>query len=147
MCRTLIAECVNGIVNDAVGAEALRFREQAEQRGNLQPHRVIRLLEERIVIIRSLTFFRTLEILVLSTLFKKKEKKIPTTLYLVVVLQQDPDHTLHALCLHRLACKLQQVLQGIGGVGGFTEVNVESGRLTGFGQTQLFGWSFFMWNL
>lgn len=75
MCRTLIAERVNGIVNNAVGAEALRFREQAEQRGNLQPHRVIRLLEERIVIIRSLTFFRTLEILVLSTLFKKKEKK------------------------------------------------------------------------
>lgn len=44
--------------------------------------------------------------------------------YLVVVLQQDPDHTLHALHLHGLACKVQQVLQGISGVGGLAEVDV-----------------------
>lgn len=68
-------------------------------------------------------------------------------LYLVVVLQQDPDHTLHALRLHRFACEVQQVLQGIRGVGGLTEVNVQSCRLAGFGQTKLLGRSFFMRNL
>lgn len=47
-------------------------------------------------------------------------------LYLVVVLQEDPDHALHTLCLHRLACKLEQVLQGISGVRGLAEVNVQS---------------------
>ena len=71
----------------------------------------------------------------------------PTVLHLVIVLQQDPDHSLHALCLHRFACKLQQVLQSISRVGGLTEVDVQSRRLTGFGQTQLLGWSFFMRNL
>lgn len=48
MCLTLIAECVNGVVYDAVGAETLRFGQQTQQRGNLQPHRVICLLGEDI---------------------------------------------------------------------------------------------------
>lgn len=38
MCLTLIAECADGVVHDAVGTEALRFGQQTEQRGNLQPH-------------------------------------------------------------------------------------------------------------
>lgn len=73
--------------------------------------------------------------------------KLSVCLYLVVVLQQDPDYTLHALRLHRFACELQQVLQSISGVGGLTEVDVQSRRFTGFGQTQLLGRSFFMGNL
>lgn len=66
---------------------------------------------------------------------------------LVVVLQQDAEHSLHALGLHRLSCELKQVLQGIGGVGRLAEVNVQRCRLTGFGQTQLLGWSLFMCDL
>jgi len=46
---TLIAECVNGVINDAVGAEAVCFGQQAQQRGDLQSHRVIRLLREEII--------------------------------------------------------------------------------------------------
>lgn len=46
MCLTLIAECVDGITYDAVRAEALRFGQQTQQRGNLQPHRIISLLGE-----------------------------------------------------------------------------------------------------
>lgn len=60
---------------------------------------------------------------------------LPCVLYLVVVFQQNPDHTLHALRLHGLACKLKQVLQGISGVGGLAKVNVKSCRFAGFGQT------------
>ncbi len=45
---TLIAECVNGVIYDAVGAETLRFGQQTQQRGDLQPHRVICLLGEDI---------------------------------------------------------------------------------------------------
>lgn len=63
------------------------------------------------------------------------------------MLEQDPDHALHALRLHRLACELQQVLQRVGGVGGFAEVDVQSRRFTGLGQPQLLGWTFFMGNL
>lgn len=73
--------------------------------------------------------------------------RLMTVLYLVVVLQKNPDHTLHTLCLYRLSCKVQQILQGISRVGGFTEVNVQSCRFTGFGQTQLLGWNVFMGNL
>lgn len=54
MCLTLIVERVNGVVHDAVGAEALRFGQQTQQRGNLQPYRVIRLLGEHISIIRDI---------------------------------------------------------------------------------------------
>lgn len=38
---TLIAECVDGVVYDAVWAEPLSLGQQTQQRGNLQPHRVI----------------------------------------------------------------------------------------------------------
>ena len=44
MCLTLIVQRVNGVVYDAVGAEALSFGQQAEQGGDLQPHGVICLL-------------------------------------------------------------------------------------------------------
>lgn len=70
---------------------------------------------------------------------KNNNNYINIVLYLVVVLQKDPDDALHTFCLHRFACKLQQVLQCIGGVGGLTEVDVKSCRLTGFRQTQLLG--------
>lgn len=63
------------------------------------------------------------------------------------MLQQDPDHPLHALRLHGFACELQQVLQGFGGAGGLAEVDVQSRRLAGFGQAQLLGWSFFLRDL
>lgn len=63
------------------------------------------------------------------------------------MLEQDPDHALHALRFHGLACELQQVLQRVGGVGGFAEVDVQRRGLAGFGQTQLLGRSFFMRNL
>lgn len=53
-CLTLIAECVNGIINDAVRAEALCFGQQTQQRGNLQPDRSIRLLGENTAIISSI---------------------------------------------------------------------------------------------
>lgn len=46
MCLTLIVECADGIIYDTVGAEALCFGQQTQQRGNLQSHRVICLLGE-----------------------------------------------------------------------------------------------------
>ncbi len=41
---TLSAECVDGVVYDAVGAEALSFGQQTQQGRNLQPHRGVCLL-------------------------------------------------------------------------------------------------------
>lgn len=38
VCLTLIAECVDGVIYNAVGIEALCFGQQTQQRGNLQPH-------------------------------------------------------------------------------------------------------------
>lgn len=75
------------------------------------------------------------------------DEGVTRILYLIVVLQKNPDDTLHALGLHWLACKLKQVLQCISGVGGLAKVNVKSSRFAGFGQTQLLGWSFLMGNL
>lgn len=131
---TLIAQRVDGVVYDAVWAEALSLGQQTQQRGNLQPHRVISFLREDSSSSSSTwvtehspyTLTSRCYTHCASSTCKAIVAQSDVRLYLVVVLQQDPDHALHALGLHRLACKVEQVLQGISGVCGLAEVNVQS---------------------
>lgn len=49
------------------------------------------------------------------------------------MLQQYAHHPLDALGLHRLASETQQMLQGVCGAAGFTQIHMKSCRFTGFG--------------
>lgn len=77
----------------------------------------------------------------------RMERLKPGLSYLVVVFQQYAHNPFHTLCLHGAAGEVQQVLQGISGVGGLTQVNMQSCRLTRLGQTELLGWSLLLGKL
>ena len=55
------------------------------------------------------------------------------------MLQQNPDHSLDAVCLHRFPGEQEQVLEGVRGVGGLAQVEVQRRGLAGLRQPELLG--------